>query len=479
VDGVINDIRRRNPGADTMVSTVNAAGMTDRGRELMLGLMRAGMLVDSEHLSFRTKADLFDLARRFDYPVMSSHTDVGALSFRPSTWPADGRAPNAWGQLDDAGRWAAYGTSSQQFLASEFQAIDRDMDAIRDSGGTIGLFTYPYRKSAYAGGWRAEGASGHVRNNADGTSKTWAQTFLYAAERMNGRGVALASDRAGIDQIGPRFGPYAAWPLSEENYDRARTDIRGRQRYEQGVALGGGPRSGLVDKGVRYDVPIRSFHPWLYEFGDIDIVEEDAWKAMAFITAFPTIDPASGAYASLPDPGTVPPDRPQKVPASSQPGHWGRIESFVRGWHAASERELHFGAGDSSAEAAVFWILHNGHPLCSLTTFSADDMRWCDVGGRPDAGVVTRIYDSTRLVHDGWTSMTGDNAPLRRLVTGTRYWDFNLDGMGNYGMIPDFLQDVRNVGVNARQMDVLFASAEDYIEMWERAEAAKSRVPVL
>ena len=63
------------------------------------------------------------------------------------------------------------------------------------------------------------------------------------------------------------------------------------------------------------------------------------------------------------------------------------------------------------------------------------------------------------------------------MVTGTRHWDFNLDGLGNYGLLPDFLQDLRNVGINASQMNVLFESAEAYIEMWEKAQAASSRIP--
>ena len=68
------------------------------------------------------------------------------------------------------------------------------------------------------------------------------------------------------------------------------------------------------------------------------------------------------------------------------------------------------------------------------------------------------------------------NAALRKLVNGTRDWDFNLDGMAHYGMIPDFLQDVRNVTANMNLLNPLFASAEEYIRMWERAEAAKLKV---
>ena len=48
-------------------------------------------------------------------------------------------------------------------------------------------------------------------------------------------------------------------------------------------------------------------------------------------------------------------------------------------------------------------------------------------------------------------------------------WDVNLDGFRHVGMYPDFLQEVRNVGVSWEQMGPLFNSAEEYIRTWERA----------
>ncbi len=50
-----------------------------------------------------------------------------------------------------------------------------------------------------------------------------------------------------------------------------------------------------------------------------------------------------------------------------------------------------------------------------------------------------------------------------------RGWDFNLDGMAHEGMLPDFLQDVRNVGVSFEQMGYLFNSPGDLYEGWKRA----------
>ncbi len=48
--------------------------------------------------------------------------------------------------------------------------------------------------------------------------------------------------------------------------------------------------------------------------------------------------------------------------------------------------------------------------------------------------------------------------------------------MVHYGMYPDFLQDCKNVGLPVKNFEVLFNSAEDYIQMWEKAERLKPTI---
>jgi hypothetical protein len=85
------------------------------------------------------------------------------------------------------------------------------------------------------------------------------------------------------------------------------------------------------------------------------------------------------------------------------------------------------------------------------------------------------------VVQARWKAMVGPNAPLLRARTGLRDWDVNLDGMAHLGMLPDFLQDVANVLRSAgpegeaqatRAMRSMFSSAEHYVRMWEKLEAA-------
>jgi microsomal dipeptidase-like Zn-dependent dipeptidase len=85
------------------------------------------------------------------------------------------------------------------------------------------------------------------------------------------------------------------------------------------------------------------------------------------------------------------------------------------------------------------------------------------------------------VVQARWKAMVGPNAPLIRARTGLRDWDVNIDGMAHLGMLPDFLQDVANVlrsagpegeAQAARGMRSMLGSAEYYVRMWEKLEAA-------
>ena len=495
-----------NADPSNFVSTLNSQDLTPRGTQLYTALMRQGMLIDTEHTSFATKDSIIALANSFKYPVMSSHSDPTMMAFRPASWPPNGTDPSAWINLNKNQQDDQWGTTNPANLANEFSVRDSDLDAIQSSGGTIGLFLVPWRKPDYLGTWKSDGGSGQVRNNNAGSTKSWAQAFLYAAEKMNGRGVALASDRAAIESIAPRFGVYGSWgytATNEPTISGADSIMRRKQRWAQssssdpeipwGSSIARDVRN-VVDQGVQYDVPIKSFHPLLYQDGldnSDNGFEEDAWKARAYIQAYPGADPGASTYNSLPAAGSVTPDTPQKVPLGVYVSHENRIEDFVRGWYAKSPAQLKkpgAGVGDRAYEEAVFYAVHNGLSACALSApsynFGISDLGYgcyplAAVGnGISVQGQLTLDFNTAKAVDDLWKAMgTGTQRPLHRLITGSRYWDFNLDGMAHYGLIPDFLQDLRNIGINAPQMDTLFESAEDYIRMWQRAQDAAKAMP--
>lgn len=59
---------------------------------------------------------------------------------------------------------------------------------------------------------------------------------------------------------------------------------------------------------------------------------------------------------------------------------------------------------------------------------------------------------------------------------GNKTLDFTRDGLAHIGMLPDFIQLVRQSPNGAPVVDALFRSAEDFVRMWERVETAAASV---
>ncbi len=80
-------------------------------------------------------------------------------------------------------------------------------------------------------------------------------------------------------------------------------------------------------------------------------------------------------------------------------------------------------------------------------------------------------YHRIEAIWDKWNDMEGDNPPLVRSTAGPRRdFDINIDGMAHYGLLPDLLQDMRNMGLSPADFEPLFRGAEDYVRMWEKCE---------
>jgi microsomal dipeptidase-like Zn-dependent dipeptidase len=68
-----------------------------------------------------------------------------------------------------------------------------------------------------------------------------------------------------------------------------------------------------------------------------------------------------------------------------------------------------------------------------------------------------------------FTSLAGDVTFLPPQL-GERRVDFDTEGMIHLGLLPELIQDARNVGYTDADLDPIFRSAEGYLRMWERAE---------
>lgn len=66
--------------------------------------------------------------------------------------------------------------------------------------------------------------------------------------------------------------------------------------------------------------------------------------------------------------------------------------------------------------------------------------------------------------------------PFPRSKVGRRDFDFNEDGFAHIGLLPDFIQDLKNVGVDSASLKPLYHSADQYVRMWERAVEASTRM---
>jgi hypothetical protein len=142
------------------------------------------------------------------------------------------------------------------------------------------------------------------------------------------------------------------------------------------------------------------------------------------------------------------------------PWRSGKIKNIAKGFRATSRDQLEnplFGGNTYNEQLAAYLVHQGQNPSAS------------------DSAEVKRLHPVIRRIWEQWRSMEGGNAPLSRSYAGRRDFDINLDGVAHYGLLPDFLQDLKNVGLTQGDLAPLFRSAEDYIRMWETCE---SRRPV-
>jgi microsomal dipeptidase-like Zn-dependent dipeptidase len=113
---------------------------------------------------------------------------------------------------------------------------------------------------------------------------------------------------------------------------------------------------------------------------------------------------------------------------------------FIREWQAAR----------ATQPAGFYWGIGYGTDTNGLGAQPAP---------RPDAGDDPVAYPYTCA--DGTTTMSQNR-------WGERLWDFNADGGAQYGLFPDWIEDMSHVG-GPEVVNDLARGAEAYLQMWERA----------
>jgi hypothetical protein len=399
----------------------NTRSLNRYGEVLMEELMAHGIIIDVDHMSEKTMDAALAIVEARNYPVICSHAWFRDLLF------------SAQVEFDPV-RHEHYGTSDVHKVAHEAGKRGDQIERIGRLGGVVAPII---NQGDIAGLCRGlPDRAGKIPEPCAGSSTSWAQAFVYAVDKMNGRGVAIGTDINGAAGLpGPRFGTYAAFGVHKD-------------------ALRIGQRRGEIDRqtnGVAYNTPLSDYRWHRFEPsgpGGYDDQERDIWQAIAQYQA-----------------GYNPAVQPH--PASDYP------ETNLRQFLDALEVRYLQPWTDHITEG--LWAADEQEPASDeLLGDWSDEKRAAYFTCR---GIVEGLYhDENTLklmakinaIWEQWQKMQGDNRPLVRSMAGPRRdFDINIDGMAHYGMLPDFLQDLRNSGLTAADLAPLFRSAHDYVEMWD------------
>ena len=403
----------------------NTRGLNPYGRILLEEMMGRGMIIDYDHMSERSTDEALTMAEAHQYPVICSHS-----WFRDLLYSA---------QIEfDPLKHEPYGTSDVHKIAHEAGKRGDQVERIGRLGGIVA----PIINQGDIAGLRRglPELENKVPEACAGSSTAWAQAYLYAVAKMGGRGVAIGTDINGAAGLpAPRFGVYGAFGA---NNDHRRIPER-RQEIDRQT------------NGVAYDTTLRD-HRW-YRFeaggsGGYDEEECNIWQAVAQYTAGFNPDLQEHLASDFPEFSLQ-----QALVAAKIYHEQGFVDNVTRGfWMAELE-------ADQDPEQMEGWPDEQKAAYFARKGFSTDML---ELGER-----LPELVAKMTEIWEKWQQMQGNNPPLVRSTAGARRdFDINLDGVAHYGMLPDFLQDVRNVGLTPEDLSPLFRSANDYIEMWHTCE---------
>jgi microsomal dipeptidase-like Zn-dependent dipeptidase len=410
----------------------NVRGLNEYGFVLLQEMMRRGLLIDIDHMSQKSTDAALDLAEHHVYPVVSSHAWFRDLSFS-SDVEFSGDDPQH------------YGTSDVHKVANEVGKRADQVERIGRLGGIVAPILN--QGDVLDCGNVLPHLANKVPVSCAGTSTAWATSYLYAVEKMGGRGVAIGSDVNGAAALpGPRFGTYAAYGVHgdhhREQFRRAQIDAQ--------------------KNGVRYATPIRDYRWHRFDEGGshaYDREERETWQAIAqYVAGF------------HPDRDKHPEDDTPPIALATLDNrlHYmfrqDNIDNITRGFWLADEAEAqHTPVPKTRSDLKDRWpdeqfaayLVKRNLPLPEKER-DDDVLRWFEK--------ITGIWQK-------WHAMQGDNPPMVRDMAGPRRdFDINLDGLAHYGLLPDFLQDMRNQGLDVQDFAPLFRSAHDYVEVWAKCE---------
>ena len=407
----------------------NAMGLTSPGAVYVTELMKKGMMIDVDHMSDLAQNATMEMMHRFNYPMISGHTNFRDLR----------RENNGTG-----------GGEKEARQKTEFTIFNSRANQINQAGGMFGLMTQQNNVAPAAGC--------PVPNNAAGGSPSFAQAYWYALQKTNGnKGIAFGSDFNGFaPQIAPRFGVDAGFMLEGDNVLNVSVGPRGEDKVRRQQAF-------AQRNGVKYDVQVKTYHYHRFlKPAFLTSEEREIWEAIAIAKTGtrPSTAWQPGGGLSVERTG-LQQDKITNMAKGFQTNPVGDYLNFLNcPEYVVHDENLN---NCMPERKAAFMCVHGKTSL-------PENMR---------TARTMELYGIMKPIYDLWMQFeNGPNEPLRRSFAypGGRDFDFNLDGLAHYGMFPDLIQDLKNLGFTSRQLTPLFMAAEQYLKMWEQADRSKGSV---
>jgi hypothetical protein len=420
----------------------NAMGLTVAGEEAVLEAMRLGMVIDLDHMSEKSAETAHSIAMKpvpKPYPLVSAHNGARRMAPRPLS-PTAPPSPPTIPPLPAAQVVPPKSEyrRAEHLWPNENSKSSAQLTFIKETGGMFGHGT----AAADSRGW-----GNAVKNDCPGSDKTFAQGFQYVHGQLEVP-IGLGTDwNSLLNGPGPRFGTRAANGLEGEVGAGDATwaaSIRG-ERYDDAKAQTAGVAYSATTPLIDWR-DHRFADSGLYKGTDLEGNGEHMWQALAVV--------ASGVDLTV---------------APVQTGTGGKVTLAGMGQRIDPDvLDLALGMTGMPARMTPESTYHRVGAIFETLFDRATE----------DPTVVT-MCDGMMAIKRLWDAMrSGDHPPLTRSMAGPlRDFDYNLDGLAHYGMLPDMFQDLKNVGFPPGELKALFDSAEKYISVWEASVEVGAALP--
>lgn len=440
---------------------VNGRGLERLGGDVIRYMWDRGMNVDIDHMSELASREVMSNAEARGVAVAAGHTMPRELLFMRDT------------------------EAHESKLAAENNKSDQQIRRLHALGGVMGLGTGPVDGRA--------SRPFEVPNRCPGSTTSWLQSYIHTVQLKTGTspfgasfvGVALGTDMHLQAQLYPRFGVWACMgrdlgvlatavdpkrPMVMDEVDAqehgvtytTRPFTTYSSRFQRPVGdgtTGGFANCGFNDCGLPGAPYLDSFVRFPTEaYGGR---ERAVWHGIYLAEAL---------------------RRKGEDPIHDLSSAWN--------WWHWTDGAIHFALGFAQSAAQTSHDCSDVHPTTGrrLGAFGCGERRVAylvknnlpaDPADHPDVQaavrryrpMVSRVWRSFNRMNDGNTAR-----PLQRCegadCGGNREFDYNIDGLAHYGLVPDMLQDaanqLRTASGPVRDLSAMFHGAEDYIQMWER-----------